>query len=202
MPLKEMLYLFFIYVTYQQTTSTLDSYHICILETNPIRKSSQPVHQQQLLSSSSMVSQNALPLVSGKHTPKIPLHPIANPKTPQHKNLCSLPAATNTGLNAPPNATVCLTNDNAEFRIEVGNNSVVYIRTTSHAVQAQEKDINSNTICSLLIIITPSMVAKTLETPLMMVRMKIILLLLNLSRSTQVRNADRISDKALNVTLR
>jgi hypothetical protein len=104
---------------------------------------------ESLCSSSSIVSQSALPLVSGKHIANSPQHPITNPNTTYGENPSPLPAATSIGENTPPSTSACLTIDIAEFRTRVGNSSIVNINNILVAVQALKKDTNSTPICNL-----------------------------------------------------
>ena len=78
-------------------------------------------------SSSSIVSQSLLPLVSGKHPTNNPQLIITTPNTPNEKYPLPLPIATITRQNAPPNITACPYHRWRSSLRLVGNSSMLYI---------------------------------------------------------------------------
>jgi hypothetical protein len=75
-------------------------------------------------SSSSMVSDMFLPLVSGRQTTKRPRQPMQSPNTPNDQKLLSRPSATSTGATTPPSTSAWRTSPTAELRTDVGNSSM------------------------------------------------------------------------------
>lgn len=154
-----------------------------------------------LYSSSSMVSQIVLPLVSGKHITNNPQIPITIPNIPYDRNLFLLPTATSTGLNMPPNTRDCRAIDIAEFLTHVGNNSSVCINEMLNAVHAQKKDTSSSPICRFADV-SPITTERMLQTPLRVVKTSSESFRFSLSTRKNVTNEAGSSDKALNVTLK
>ncbi|GER37552.1 50S ribosomal protein L3 [Striga asiatica] len=99
-------------------------------------------------SSSSIVSHNTLPLVSGKQTTNNPHVKIVTPNTPYETNPFPPLAATATtiGPRNPPSKIASLTTDTAEFLTHVGKSSSTYTKSTSKAIFAPINESNSNPI--------------------------------------------------------
>lgn len=156
-----------------------------------------------LCSSSSIVSQIPLPLVSGKQTTNNPQSPTTTPNTPYDTTpSLALPAAASIGLKTPPNTTACLTIERAEFLTQVGNSSIVNISNTLKAEQALKKDTSSNPICNSAHGLKPFSTERMLQTPLRIVKTRSELLLFSFPIRKKATKEAGSSDKAFNVTLK
>ncbi|GER37548.1 cyclic nucleotide-gated channel 12 [Striga asiatica] len=118
-------------------------------------------------SSSSIVSHNTLPLVSGNQITNNPHAKIVTPNTPYDKNHFPplAAAATTNGPRNPPSKIASLTTDTAEFLTHVGKSSSTYTKSTSKAIFAPKNESNSNPIFNHPLDPTKT-TPTTLQTPL------------------------------------
>ncbi|KAH0469976.1 hypothetical protein IEQ34_001534 [Dendrobium chrysotoxum] len=137
-----------------------------------------------LLSSSSIVSLIARPLVSGKNIINNPQKMITIPNIPKERNFLLLPSATIAGAATPPSTTACLCTAMAEF-------------LTQNAVQAPKNATNSNTTAGH----PPIAVQARLHPPLTIVNpTKVLRRLITLARK-KIINADGSSATAFSAAL-